>query len=234
MSQSYPEDSPQALIGTWWVEDDHPQLARGRLIWAFLPHTDQQPLVLVVEGRTEATDPSGVNYRIEPLRISSPQRDPRLPVAALSLEAGETRIVQRAKRRPAVVLSMGGTEVEPALRVGEARWQTSATLLVAPYYGVDRSGTRGGWKQTFVDRIRRCEYPQYMWDRLPLGGTSESVLRLDHTQALGRHQNAYELTPYRLGDEALGLLDEWFLWLLTGLVPTASALQIVREGLLGI
>lgn len=104
--------------------------------------------------------------------------------------------------------------------------------LVAPYYGVDRDGTRGGWKQAFVDRIRRCEYPQYMWDRLPLGGTRESVLRLDHTQALGRHQNAFELTPYRLGDEALGLLDEWFLWLLTGFVPSESSLQILREGLL--
>lgn len=189
-------------------------------------------MVLVVEGRTEATDHTSANYRVEPLRTGSPPRDPRLPVAALPLETGDIRIVQRAKRRPAIVLSVGGPEIASALRVGEARWQTSATILVVPYYGVDRDGTRGGWKQGFVDRIRRCEFPQYMWDRLPLGRTKESVLRLDHTQALGRHQNAYELTPYRLGDEALGLVDEWFLWLLTGLIPSDGDLQILREGFL--
>jgi hypothetical protein len=189
-------------------------------------------MVLVVEGRTEATDHSSANYRVEPLRPSSPPRDPRLPVAALPLETGDIRIVQRAKRRPAIVLSIGGPEVASALRVGEARWQTSATILVVPYYGVDRGGTRGGWSQSFVDRIKRCEYPQYMWDRLPLSRTRESVLRLDHTQPLGRHQNAYELTPYRLSDEALGVVDDWFLWLLTGSIPSDSALQILREELL--
>src|SRR6185295_5725375 len=174
--RSYPNDCPQALYKTWWVKDDHPQLARGRLIWAFLSHTDQQPMALVVEGRVEATDHSSAFYRVEPLRIGSPPRDPRLPVAALPLETGDIRIVQRAKRRPAIVLSEGGPEVAPALRVGEARWQTSATILVAPFYGVDRDGTRGGWNPGFVDRIRRCEYPQYMWDQLPLAGARQSVL----------------------------------------------------------
>ncbi len=189
-------------------------------------------MVLIIEDRTEATEHASANYRVEPLRTGSPPRDPRLPVAALPLESGDTRIVQRAKRRPVIVLSMGGPEVPSSLRVGEARWQTSATILVAPYYGVDRDGTRGGWKQGFVDRIRRCEYPQYMWDQLPLGRTKESILRLDHTQALGRHQNAYELTPYRLGEEALSLLDEWFSWLVTGSIASDSAVQILREELL--
>jgi len=232
VNPNYPDDCPQALYKRWWVKDDHPQLARGRLVWAFLPHTDQQPMVLVAEGRTEATDHSSAYYRVEPLRIGSPPREPRLPVAALPLETGDIRIVQRAKRRPALVLSEGGPEIASALRVGEARWQTSATILVAPFYGVDRDGTRGGWKPGFVDRIRRCEYPQYLWDQLPLAGTRQSVLRLDHTQALGRHQNSYTLTPYRLSDDALSLVDEWFSWLLTGSIAPDSALQILREELL--
>src|SRR5205807_1023610 len=147
---------------------------------------------------------------------------PALPVAALPTPPGEVHLVQRAKRRPVLVVSAGGPEVPPALRVGSARWPTVPTILVAPYYGVDADGTRGGWPAPFVTRIRRCEYPQYLWDRLPLSGPAESILRLDHLQPVGRHANAYELTRFRLGDEALVLLDEWLAWLMTGQLDPAS------------
>jgi len=96
-------------------------------------------------------------------------------VAALPDYPGEVRTVYRAKARPVVVLSAGGPEVPRELRVGAAGWQTAPTLLVAPFYGVDPGGTRGGWREDFVTRIRRGEYPQYLWDKLPLPGAGESV-----------------------------------------------------------
>src|SRR5207302_873569 len=66
----------------------------------------------------------------------------------------------------------------PEICAGQARWQSARTLLVAPFYGADASGTRGGWPAPFVDRIRRAEYPQYIWDQLPSpGGPIDSIFR---------------------------------------------------------
>lgn len=102
---------------------------------------------------------------------------------SLTIREREARLVLRAKRRPVLVLSTGGTEVPRPLRVGAARYQTNPTLIAAPYYGADQGGSSGGWKPEFVERIRRCEYPQYMWDKLPLSGRDESILRLDQFTA---------------------------------------------------
>jgi hypothetical protein len=102
-------------------------------------------------------------------------------------------------------------------------------MLVAPYYGGDQDGSRGGWNPTFLERIRRVEYPQYMADRLPLGGVDESVLRLDHLQPVGRHHDAFELTPHRLSDMALVIVDEWLEWLRTGKLEAHQELADVRR-----
>ena len=91
-------------------------------------------------------------------------------------------------------MSTGGTEVPKPLRIGAARYQTNPTLLAAPYYGADFGGSTGGWRPEFVARIRRCEYPQYLWDHLPVGGRDESILRLDHIQPVGKHGESYEVT----------------------------------------
>ena len=144
------------------------------------------------------------------------------------------RVVLRAKKRPVLVLSTGGTEVPKSLRTGAARYQTNPTLIAAPYYGADQGGSSGGWKPEFVARIRRCEYPQYLWDQLPLSGRKESVLRLDHLQPVGRHGGSYDLTDFELHEEALGLVDEYLSWLLLGGFPQDSIVREIRKVLLGI
>jgi hypothetical protein len=118
-------------------------------------------------------------------------------------------------------------------RSGQAtRYQTAPTLLVAPYYGAEQSGTRGGFTPEFVKRIRHCEYPQYLWDVLPIGGSSESILRLDHVQPISRLANSYEILPYRLSEEAMEIVDTHLAWLLTGNLAVESILADIREGLL--
>lgn len=193
---------------------------------------DQQPLVLVPEGRSEPTVHDSADFRVEPLRLGAPPPTPDLPVAGLPSFPGEVRAVYRAKRRPAIILGLGGDEVPAALKTGAARYQTQRTMLVAPYYGVDRDGRRGGWRPEFVSRIQRCEYPQYVWDSLPIGGVRESVLRLDHLQPLSGHGQAYQLTEFCLSPDALMLMDEWLDWLLTGGLPGDSVLADLRRELL--
>lgn len=229
MTPSYPDDSVQNLCGAWWEVTDEPRLEYGRLVKAFLPHVDQQPNVLVSKGRSDPEAHEEVDFEIQPLRRTTPPPDAYLPVAGLPAYPGEVRIIQRAKKRPALVLSVLGAEVESRLRTGAARYQTNRSFLVAPYYGADRTGKRGGIKPELVQRIRRAEYPQYAWDSLPIAGSSESILRLDHVQPLGVNDQAIEVTPYRLTDDAAEIIEEWFSWFRTGVLVEDGVLAYFRE-----
>ena len=152
----------------------------------------------------------------------------------MSLPSGEKRFVYRAKKRPVVVISLGGPEVPKSLRPGtKPEWQTAPTMLVAPYYGSERNNLRAGWHGALVERIQRCEYPQYMWEKLPINDPPrESILKLDHIQPLGRHYKSYEVTDYVLCDDALDVLNDWLIWLTRNEMPKDSYLLEIRKSLL--
>lgn len=231
-----PEDSVHWLLkpDPWWESVPAGPIERGRLIRTFIPHVDQEPYVLVLEGRSDAQAHDRATYRVEPLNIKSAYRKSKIPIAGMPHVPGESRVVYRGKVRPALVLGTGGAEVPRSLAPSSARWLTAKTLLVAPYYGADQNGSRGGWPPAFVTRIRRAEYPQYVWDSLPLRGANESILRLDQVQAIGRDSKAIEVLPYRLHPSALRIVDEWLTWLRDGTLPADSLVRLLRESLMAL
>ena len=91
---------------------------------------------------------------------------------------------------------------------------------------------RSGFNAEFVQRVRRCEYPNFLWDKLPVRGAEESILRLDHIQPVGRHHETIEVSPYRLGQDALMILDDWLEWLVLGSFSEENLLRGLREDLL--
>ncbi len=165
---NYPDVSIQSAIepSPWWIEDTSTCI-RGRLIWAFLPHVDQNPLRVVPIGRAQADVHDEITIKIEPLRMRQRRPNIALPVAAMPEYPGEVRIIQRAKRRPALILGEGGTQLPASMTLNRPGWQVSTPLLVAPYYGGSQDGTRAGFPPAFLDRIRRCEFPQFIWERVP-------------------------------------------------------------------
>jgi hypothetical protein len=228
----YPDESLQAFIDPdpWWEPDESSDYSRGRLIKAFLPHVDQTPYMVIPIGRTEPTQHREATVKFVPLDIRQSIRYPNLPVAALPQYPGERWGVYRVKKRPAIIIGSGGNKVDQFLTEGKAKWQTNRTLIVAPYYGADEGGKRAGFNPAFVDRIRRCEYPQFMWDKLPIAGsTVESILRLDHVQPVGRSQDAIEFMPYRLGAKAMLLFDQWLDWLIKGTLDVNSEFEEIRN-----
>lgn len=104
-----------------------------------------KPYRLIPESRGD--DPrqhSRAEFRIETFRIGDPPKGiGTLPVAAFPIREGETYLVQRGKRRPAVVVSTGGLPVSKDLRPGREHWQSARSILVAPFYGADPGST--GW-----------------------------------------------------------------------------------------
>ena len=219
----YPTDSIQSYVLPWWEEYNEKTLKRGCLIFAFMPHVDQVPNTLTPVGRKNAEQHDKAIIRVSPLRIKGPRSKEDLPVAALSLFDGEIWTAYRAKKRPCLVLSTEPPEVQNSIRSGMPKALTSPTILVAPYYGADKDGTRSGYNLGLVERIRHAEYPQFFWDQLPIRGPKESILRFDHIQPVGLHYYAYELSGYALSDEAVGLIiDDWLTWAFQGGIPEGS------------
>jgi len=219
----YQTDSIQNIVDSWWEKDSHENLKRGALVYAFIPHVDQVPITLAPKGRKEATEHEKAIISITPLRIKDHRPKESLPVAALSLHEGELWTAYRAKKRPCLVIGTKQPEVKNAYRRNMPKKLTSPTVLVAPYYGADKDGKRAGYNEQLVERIRHAEYPQFMLDSLPIGGTKNSILRFDHIQPIGLHYYAYEHSGFCLSDEAVELiLNDWIQWLFYGGLPKDS------------
>ena len=211
----YPEDSIQNMLepSDWWIQDDSFSFDRGYLIRAFLPHVDQIPKTVIFSGRTNPIEHNSAEIRIEPLRVKRRPKKPFLPVSGAPLFGGEQYVLNRAKKRPAIILSGGGTEIDKALNRGKPNWQTSPHILVAPFYGVDENGQRAGFNPNFIKAVRSGKYRQLMWDKLPLNSkTEESILYFNHIQPIGRHHDSIEYTGYRLSDDALMVFEDWLKW----------------------
>ena len=139
------------------------------------------------------------------------------------------------KKRPALIISSGGSVAEKELIKGKPAWQTAPTILVVPYYGVEQNGRRAGFSEEFINRIKKAEYPNFHWDILPIRGEGKkgSLCRLDHILPLGKHHDSVEFTEYCLSDEAMLIVDQWLEWLIEGTKP-GEDLQYLRENLLSI
>ena len=236
---TYPEDCIQRYYDdrNWWQKAKDKQLRPGRLLQAFIPHVSVTPKTLTPIGRQEeeAGNHGKANYQIGPLRINSPPRTDDLPVAGLTCYSGECFTVHRSKKRYCLLISVGGADIPKEMRSSmKPSWHTDPTLVVAPFYGCQKKGT-SKWFQPFVERIIKCEYPQYLWDTLPVSGNTESsILRFDHLQPIGRHHDSYELTDYVLKEEAMEIIHEWIFWLSTGEFEEKSTLNMLRNELLGV
>ncbi len=233
---NYADDTIQAYLNNWWIEDKKRDFRRGRLIRAHLPHVHQVPITLIAEGRGEdPTNHSKFRYTMKELKLADKKDISTLPTAAFPLHDDETILAYRAKKRPALIISSGGSEIQKQLTRGKPSWQTAPTILVVPYYGVEQNGRRAGFSEEFINRIKKAEYPNFHWDILPIRGEGKkgSLCRLDHILPLGRHHDSVEFTEHCLSDEAMLIIDQWLEWLIEGTKP-GEDLQYLRENLLGI
>lgn len=229
MTLNYPDVCQQALIEPWWEEYTGIEYRPGRLVWAYLPHADQSPYTLIPIGRADdPTDHETARVKIKPFSIGDPVKKKDLSVAALPLYENEKFCVYRTKKRPAVIISKGGPLIENELTRGMSKSRTVPTVLVAPSYGADI-----GYRKEFIERVRRCEYPQFIWDYLPIGGKEKgSIIRLDHMQPVVRSTRSIELTQYCLSEKAMAFVMQWIDWLVSGRMDQKSTLCQTREFLM--
>lgn len=214
----FPDNSIQTLAGSggWWEADDSKELVRGQLVWAYVPFFDEIPLRLL-PMRVDERKHDVIRLKAEPLRANQKLGQiEQLPVAALPRAGADGFVVNRTKRRPCLILAgVAPTLVTERDGKGQPKWTIAPFALAAPYYSADQD-RRAGYSPALVERIRHGKYRQFFYDRLPLGSTSESILRFDQMFPVSHNWQSHERTGFRLSDKALSLVDEWLVWYATG------------------
>jgi len=128
-------------------------------------------------------------------------------------------LVVRAKMRP-VVLLMPET---PSFGIDNRGYRGKVQrhlCLVGQVFGlVDQKTNRAEFSPSFVDRVRKMEFPQLMFLPARPGFIEvDSLLRLDELQSVFTPN--LDPTQLALGDEAANILRGQLQYLLTGAGPT--------------
>lgn len=223
----YPSDSVQGQIGeAWWEETRDPKLRRGSLIWAWVPYIVEVPTEICPIARVDGKDHQHVEIRACQFHRANKPEKPELPVAALYTHDDERWLAYKAKERPAIVLA---DLCEPLTAPqGGYKPHYQPTIAVAPCFGIG-AGTRASFDDELVKRCRRAQYPQYIWDQLPLDTATEaSIIRLDQQMPIGRSLNNYRLAGWRMTAKAVEILDDWVTWFRTGKLIEDADLQVLN------
>ncbi len=219
---SYPEDCIQDLLGTtaWWEKNDDHSLCRGALVSTYVQFFSSIPLELTTE-RIDAQNHHKAKVVARPLHAGGTitAAEP-LPVAGLPrLDGAHCYVVNRAKRRPCLVLgAVDQRLIKTSLIKGMSKWKGHLFFWVAPFFGVEQAA-RDGYNPDFVERIRHGDYRSFFWDRLPDDDGYGSILRLDQVQPVGYEHQACQHLGWRLGKQALEIMDQWLNWLIYDHLP---------------
>ena len=228
---NYPDDSIQYGVepDPWWINDGKRDFQVGRLVWAFLPHVDNAPYAIEAV-RAKSTVHQEAVVKFHPLDVKAAVKFDSFPVAPLLKYSGEVRCVYRCKRRPAMIVHTGGPEIPNELRRNKPRRQTDPCILVAPFYGAKEGGQRAGFSPAFVERVRRCMYKQFWWDVLPeTGWKTDSIMRLDQIQPVGRNHSVVDVTNFCLSETALIIMKQFLEWFCHDQLPEKSELTYFKQ-----
>jgi hypothetical protein len=200
---------------------DPNSFVQGQLCRIVVPHLSIIPQILDVE-RTHPEEHEKIHFK---LRNANPDKDFRasdrtLPIKYLNLRANEELLVQRAKKRPGVIVSSRldlYPEISKLLRQKGKKHLQEDSLFVIPCYGIESRDNPHGFPPEMVARIRCLLYRQFFFlpPRNPLRETS--IARFDRVQVvIGRNRETIEPTELCLSDALLSLFISLFLFCLSG------------------
>jgi hypothetical protein len=196
----------------------HSHFSLGQFFWthAYYAHENLE-LWRPVPDPNEPTKTIASTSQIVPAGQDAFHRT--IPLAVPMLETNEELLVIRAKWRPVLLL-----QPEIALPEVESRGYRGKVqrrrCLVAQVFGL--ADTRTGHAQfspSFVDRLRRMEFPQFLFLPKKAGLFEvDSFLRLDELQSVfTRH---LEPTQHALGEEVLRIFRGQVAYLFAGVAPS--------------
>lgn len=181
----------------------------GQLGWTVVPIPDPVPRVLD-PARQEATDHNRISGEIRNMKKEDFARREVLPIYKMQLRKNEACLVQRSKRRLAIVVSHFGSrfdDVDKVLRAAAKKHLQERNIIVAPLYPHQTVDHPDGFPPVMRGRIETLMYSQFFPcarnDR-PL--IMESAARLDRLLPVVPQAPTWEPLPLKLVPEALSVL----------------------------
>jgi hypothetical protein len=181
----------------------------GQLGWTVVPIPDPVPRVLDPE-RQDARVHNKITGEIRNMKKEDFARAEVLPVYRMQLRRNEACLVQRSKRRLAIVVSHFGSrfdDVERALRAAAKKHLQEQNIIIAPLYPHQTNEHPDGFLPVMRSRIEALMYSQFFPcarnDR-PL--VLESAARLDRLLPIVPQAPTWEPLPLALAPEALSVL----------------------------
>lgn len=224
------------FVDEWFGEDFYKELPLdyrntfkfGQFYWthAYYPHENLELWRPVLEP-DEPTKSYASKFQIEPAGKDAFNRS--LPLQAPKLEIHEEFLVIRAKKRPVLLLQPEFPIPETQSREYRGKVHRPRCTVAQVFGLADPRTQKAEFNPTFVDRVRKMEFPQLMFLPKKAGlFTVDSLLRLDELQSVFTPH----LEPFKfsLGDEVIATLREQLQFLLVGKGP--SQYTQLREELL--
>lgn len=229
----FPEDSIQYVLDDWWLATPLSTPKRGDLVRVMVPFRFGLPTRLVAKRKAnEPGDHECVDFESQSFAFDTSLTREKLPIAGLPQIEDGSYALSPYKKRPALVLASPADPPDEKLTLGLAGYQKAPCFIVAPYYGTDKNGMRGGYPEELVRLVRRCKYPHFFWDCLPLkGDTTSSLLRLDAMFSVVHDRTWYQHTGFRLSQDGMEIVAEYLEWFMTGALPKESLIRDVRAKL---
>jgi len=188
---------------------DRPTL--GQLCWVPSPQLSIIPQILEVQ-RADPTEHHITRFCIRNVKEIDFLRREELPLYRLKLRLNEELIIQKAKRRPAIVLLTSNTifpDIDQLLKsLGKSHLQQESIFAV-PIFGLENSEHPGGFPPVMTARVKALMYNQFFYcARTPSGmELIEGIARLDRLQIVfPRHRGSYRPLPIKLSDDAIAVL----------------------------
>ncbi|MEA2040624.1 MAG: hypothetical protein U9N82_12500 [Thermodesulfobacteriota bacterium] len=188
---------------------DKPTL--GQLCWVPSPQPDIIPQIFEVQ-RADPTEHNITKFTIRNVQETDFQRKDELPLYRLRLRLNEELIIQKAKRRPAIVLPTTNTVFDDVITFLKSKGKKHLqqdSILVVPIFGIEKPDHPQGFPPIMTARIKALMYDQFFYcPKTPSGMTPiEGVARLDRIQVIFPvHRASYKPLPIRLSDDAIPIL----------------------------
>ncbi len=199
------------------------EFKKGQICWINSPYINEIPTIFDVE-RNQPEEHNEIKFvirNVDPDNDFKGSKDRALPIKYLSLESTEELLAQKAKRRPAIIISKGLDIYPDILKMLKQRGQKHLqedSLFLIPCYSVETRDDRRGFPAEMAVRIRCLLYRQFF--PLPACSplTNESIARLDRIQVVvGKHRAAIDPTGLCLSDEVFSVFLSQFLFCISGI-----------------
>jgi hypothetical protein len=207
----------------FYTRTDPKNFKNGQICWIVSPHINEIPQILDVErNKAEEHDEFKFNLKnVDPDNDFKPSAKRTLPIKYLKLESTEELFIQKAKKRPAIIISAGldaYPEITKLLRQRGKKHLQEDSLFLIPCYGVETQDDRRGFPAEMVVRIRCSLYRQFFYLPYHSPLKSESIARLDRIQVIvGRHRAAIEPTDLCLSDDVFQIFLSQFMFCISGI-----------------